>query len=499
MRNRRRLALALVLLAGSAWPLWGFTDGPLTNFMNLRGRTDENGYVRISVGTAGVTDGPLTAFGNLKARTDENGYLRVSCTGCGAFTVGTTTVTGGTIGNVFYHAAGDVIGEMTTSGSGTVVALKTGAQLTTPDIGVATGTSLNKVTITAPASSATLTLVTGSSLVTSGANSITLTSTGATNVTVPTSGNLMGSSGSWTDTDFACTSGTTGKAFVDCAVKPADFLTIASAPTTGSVLFAASSSTIGESNATFFWDNTNKRLGLGTAVPANTRLDISLNASTPDTIPVAASLRTVAADGAVNYNIFQAYGNNANNLFNRISGTAGSPTAVLSGEAMGTIGWTGYDGSNKYAGSAATIQGFAAENWSGSARGMRITFATVPAGSTTIAERLRITDLGNIKIAGTALRGTTEGTNHLDIFDGTAPVGTLANGISLYSASGELRVMDAAGNSTLLSPHALDTNEWVYDSVNTQTGKGLHVDMERLVKFLDAKFGTSFVREFEVK
>ena len=50
--------------------------------------------------------------------------------------------------------------------------------------------TVNKVTITAPAASATLTLADGSSLVTSGANSITLTSTGATNVTLPTSGTL---------------------------------------------------------------------------------------------------------------------------------------------------------------------------------------------------------------------------------------------------------------------------------------------------------------------
>jgi hypothetical protein len=61
----------------------------------------------------------------------------------------------------------------------------------TPTLGVATATSINKVAITPPATSAILTLVDGSSLVTSGANSITLTSTAATNVTLPTSGTLV--------------------------------------------------------------------------------------------------------------------------------------------------------------------------------------------------------------------------------------------------------------------------------------------------------------------
>jgi hypothetical protein len=113
---------------------------------------------------------------------------------------------------------------------------------------------------------------------------------------------------------------------------------------------------------------------------------------------------------------------------------------------------------------------------------------------------LRTTDngsnTGNVKINGSANRGTTEGNGHLDIFDGTAPAGTLANGISLYSASGELRVLDASGNSTLLSPHDHVTNEWIFYSVNTVTGKVLRIDMERLMRAVDAMLGGGFVHEY---
>jgi hypothetical protein len=111
------------------------------------------------------------------------------------------------------------------------------------------------------------------------------------------------------------------------------------------------------------------------------------------------------------------------------------------------------------------------------------------------AERARLTSTGNFKIGGTANRATTEGTNQLVMFNGTAPVGTLTNGVSLYSASGECRVMDAAGNSTLLSPHDRETNEWIYDSTDTTTGKRLRIDMEKMMKFLDAHFGLGFVQE----
>jgi len=103
---------------------------------------------------------------------------------------------------------------------------------------------------------------------------------------------------------------------------------------------------------------------------------------------------------------------------------------------------------------------------------------------------------GNLKIGGTAARATTAGTNQLVLFDGTAPVGTLANGVSFYSASGEARVMDAAGNSTLLSPHDSVSNEWIFHSKHTPTGKVLRIDVEKMLRFINHHFGLDMVHEF---
>ena len=50
----------------------------------------------------------------------------------------------------------------------------------------------------------------------------------------------------------------------------------------------------------------------------------------------------------------------------------------------------------------------------------------------------------------------------LILFNGTAPVGTLVNGISMYSTAGEAYIMDAAGNATLQSPHENENNYWVF-------------------------------------
>jgi hypothetical protein len=110
-------------------------------------------------------------------------------------------------------------------------------------------------------------------------------------------------------------------------------------------------------------------------------------------------------------------------------------------------------------------------------------------------EKVRIDTSGNVGIGGTAARATTAGTAVLNIFDGTAPVGTLTNGISIYSSAGEGYMMDAAGNATLQTPHDRITNEWIFYSVNTRTGRVLRIDIERLLRRLDAEYGGGYVHE----
>jgi len=105
----------------------------------------------------------------------------------------------------------------------------------------------------------------------------------------------------------------------------------------------------------------------------------------------------------------------------------------------------------------------------------------------------------NIKLGATTARGTTEGTNTLSLFNGTAPVGILTNGGSIYSSGGELFVIDAGGTATQISPHDRDGN-WVFNSTNTTTGKKLKIDVEKLLRFLNSYFGTDFIHEYiEVK
>lgn len=229
-------------------------------------------------------------------------------------------------------------------------------------------------------------------------------------------------------------------------------------------------------------DATNDRIGIGTTAPIG-----KVNVVGDD-------------DASVYQQLFKDVTSAAGSRVYKARGTAAAPRRVQSGDLIfvsNALAASAVDDStNAVFGSAVGQFAFgASESHTPTAQGTFLRASTVKNGTTALTERWRTTDAGNVKIAGTALRGTTEGTNHLDIFDGTAPVGTLANGVSLYSTSGELRVMDAAGNATLLSPHEKDTNYWIYDSVDTVTGARLRIDVEQLLRKLNEMFGWNFVHD----
>lgn len=81
----------------------------------------------------------------------------------GGITIGTTAITSGTTTRILYDNAG-VVGEYTLTGSGTVVVMATSPTLVTPVLGIATATSINKITLTQPANGSTLTLIDGKTL-----------------------------------------------------------------------------------------------------------------------------------------------------------------------------------------------------------------------------------------------------------------------------------------------------------------------------------------------
>ena len=155
----------------------------LSTAITKDGQTTTTARIPFSQGISSTltTDATSTASGSI-----------ITAGGVGiakALYVGTTSNLAGsvTFGSTIVY--GGVTLSASVTGTGKMV-LDTSPTLVTPVLGVATATSINKLAVTAPATSATLAVADGATLATSGAYSLTLTATAASNVTFPTTGTL---------------------------------------------------------------------------------------------------------------------------------------------------------------------------------------------------------------------------------------------------------------------------------------------------------------------
>ena len=155
----------------------------VTPALGVATATTVNGLaITTSTGTLTITNGKTASVSNTLTFTGTDN----STVTCGAG--GTVAYTGNNLSAFAATTSAQLAGVMSDeTGSGALVFANT-PTLTTPTIGVATATSVNKVTITAPATSATLTIIDGKTFTSS--NTLTLTATDGSTLAVGTGGTL---------------------------------------------------------------------------------------------------------------------------------------------------------------------------------------------------------------------------------------------------------------------------------------------------------------------
>jgi hypothetical protein len=132
---------------------------------------------------------------------------------------------------------------------------------------------------------------------------------------------------------------------------------------------------------------------------------------------------------------------------------------------------------------------------------------TAPSGTAgnaiTFTQALTLDANRNLLLNGTTAPASGVGT--FAIFNGTAPTGSVTNGIVLYaedvSSSSELKVRDEAGNVTTLSPHNFsmipegpsEDMAWAYYS--ERDGKRINIDMLKAIRLLEKLSGEKLVYE----
>ena len=204
------------------------------------------------------------------------------------------------------------------------------------------------------------------------------------------------------------------------------------------------------------------------------------------------------------------------------SGTKSSPSAMESGDRLGQVAFTGYDGSNfggQSAIASASITVVANEAFSttgaGAGRGAKMEFDILPTGETdpnnadstsNRAHQLTITgdtvQIGNENIDDKYVT-MDSGAGELDFTDTVIKLGEVGSAPSTASDHGfiyakdnsgtaDIYVKDGAGNETLISPHN-EAGEWEYYSVNKSTGKTVRINMEKMIRKLEQITGESFI------
>jgi hypothetical protein len=253
-----------------------------------------------------------------------------SCSVAGALTVGVSTISGGTPNGLFFDSSG-VLGNLATTNNGVLVTSGSGV----------------------PSISATL------------PSGITLPS--------PTVTGAFTATGLVTNADLANSAVTVGGAA--CTLGGSNCQPAITAGTT-TIASGANNALLVESSG---------KVAVTAPGFGNTAV-ISANAASPSANGLVQIIGVDAGFPLVDIDSYTS-GSSSGGLLNfrTASGTGASPSAVPSSTQLGAIEFNGY---GTAFGSGAEIYADATQNWTGSAHGTNLTFATTPSGSTSITAAL---------------------------------------------------------------------------------------------------------------
>jgi hypothetical protein len=197
--------------------------------------------------------------------------------------------------------------------------------------------------------------------------------------------------------------------------------------TAGSVLFAGTAGVLAQENGDFFWDNTNKFLGIGTALP-----ECGLHVVTSGSSNIK---------GIMNMHFDSNAANQAKFIGARARGSKGSPSAIQADDAITSLSGRGYK-TDTWSNTVGGFYIYASQNWTNSVTGTYLAFRGVANGGTAITEWGRISNdatTTTFNIGATSALALTTAATTASIFNTTATtlnIGGAATAVNLGGGSG---------------------------------------------------------------
>lgn len=199
----------------------------------------------------------------------------------------------------------------------------------------------------------------------------------------------------------------------------------------------------------------NGKIGLGAETNPQTTLVVSANVTTGLTPPVGNGIYLISADGVAVSTTIDSYGTASGgpNVVGRYArNTAASPQAVQAGDQLGFYQGLGHDGSAFNINEAAGFRVEAAETWTTSHYGSRLTFYCTPSGTTSRAEAARVNGSGSLSVGTTTDpgAGAIVANKSITLQNATAvPAGGTQDVGLLMSSTAHLGVFFGSGAPTL--------------------------------------------------
>jgi len=130
---------------------------------------------------------------------------------------------------------------------------------------------------------------------------------------------------------------------------------------------------------------------------------LTVNANTGSTVAprTGTNLHVTGADTATNTLSLDSFGGLNAISSRRSDGTRASKTALATSDALASFTGEGYDGTAYTSGGAVAINFTASQTWTNAAHGTYINMFTVPNGTTTLTEAMRIQNSGGVSIGTT--------------------------------------------------------------------------------------------------